>query len=571
MTADPIQQNDDIASLIHNNDLAGLETACSGLLRDDSDNIGALEILTAVYLDTNRPAKAEQTARHRIVLNNHSATAHRDLGNALLSQVRTKEAKRSFEEAIKKDPLLAGAHFGLGRAHTAQGDLQAAISEFDQALTIDPDHAAAQIALANALTKQGQTFLALTTLQQLTEKRPNLAIVNLWVGNLLQETGQLDIALEKFELAVRDEPTYIDQIARRGVLLHHSSAKVELSDTLFAFYDLGTAPLTFNFVHFLILAEMHRLEMGYARIHIVIVPGTTDGYGGTMSNDSYLLQQGRDWRLSNVIVSGCRLLPSCKGITLCASRQEAHEMQESISRAVFPAGYRCNIPHRGRRATHAFALRSVIQKTAENIPVAYIQASQYARNFVKSWCDARADSRPIVSVTLRDHEYMPDRNSDIESWAKFCRWASDLGFFPVIVPDTESLHRKTAPELNGIAICCEAAINIDVRTALYEQSYISLHTGAGPNALLYHNKNTRYVILKLIVESHSESTAEFFENTNGIKVGQQLPWSKPWQRLAYVDDSFENIRRQFCEVVEILESNNAISNQTAPSNPQASV
>lgn len=71
------------------------------------------------------------------------------------------------------------------------------------------------------------------------------------------------------------------------------------------------------------------------------------------------------------------------------------------------------------------------------------------------------------------------------------------------------------------------------------------------------------LILKLMVESHSESSADFYEKTNGIKAVEQLPWSKPRQRLQYVDDSFKNVRKSFCNFVELLEKDDPVSDEAS--------
>src|SRR5947209_20064825 len=44
-------------------------------------------------------------------------------------------------------------------------------------------------------------------------------------------------------------------------------------DTLYAFYDLGVAPITFDFLWFLVGAELERQRRGLPAIHVVIVPG----------------------------------------------------------------------------------------------------------------------------------------------------------------------------------------------------------------------------------------------------------------------------------------------------------
>ena len=49
------------------------------------------------------------------------------------------------------------------------------------------------------------------------------------------------------------------------------------ADTLYAFYDLGVAPITFDFLWFLVGAELERERRGLSAVHAVIVPGPLSG------------------------------------------------------------------------------------------------------------------------------------------------------------------------------------------------------------------------------------------------------------------------------------------------------
>ena len=49
--------------------------------------------------------------------------------------------------------------------------------------------------------------------------------------------------------------------------------------TLTCFYDLGVGPVSYDFVVFLIKAEIERRRLGAKRMHVVIVP-MPGGMGG---------------------------------------------------------------------------------------------------------------------------------------------------------------------------------------------------------------------------------------------------------------------------------------------------
>ena len=47
--------------------------------------------------------------------------------------------------------------------------------------------------------------------------------------------------------------------------------------TLFAFYDLQVSPITFDFLWFLVGADLERRRRGLDAVHVVIVPGRAAG------------------------------------------------------------------------------------------------------------------------------------------------------------------------------------------------------------------------------------------------------------------------------------------------------
>src|SRR5215469_13775939 len=88
-------------------------------------------------------------------------------------------------------------------------------------------------------------------------------------------------------------------------------------DTLYAFYDLGVAPITFDFLWFLVGAELERQRRGLQTIHAVIVPGPYQGLRKEPPDlESNLDPSARRTRIGTMLVPACAFLPSLGGVTV---------------------------------------------------------------------------------------------------------------------------------------------------------------------------------------------------------------------------------------------------------------
>jgi hypothetical protein len=109
-------------------------------------------------------------------------------------------------------------------------------------------------------------------------------------------------------------------------------------EILFAFYDLKVAPVTFDFLWFLAAADLERRRRGLNSVHVVIVPGPHNGVRQEAEDYNAIVDaQTRQARIYNILVQACRVLPSCSGLTLPGSRQEAAFLRSVVARHVLPA------------------------------------------------------------------------------------------------------------------------------------------------------------------------------------------------------------------------------------------
>ena len=75
-----------------------------------------------------------------------------------------------------------------------------------------------------------------------------------------------------------------------------------------------------------------------------------------------------------------------------------------------------------------------------------LRAPADAMQAVERWLAPRLGQRRLLTITLRQHAYLPDRNSNIDAWSGFGRTAAAAGYFPVVIPDTEQVAPLPRPK-----------------------------------------------------------------------------------------------------------------------------
>ena len=308
-------------------------------------------------------------------------------------------------------------------------------------------------------------------------------------------------------------------------------------DILYSFYDLAVSPVTFNIIAFLILAEIWRKKIGCRSIHVVIVLGLKSGF----REDSFDPGYDTDnmwWRLKNILVPCCWMMPSCEDVTVFNSRKKAMTFQDKMTKNVFPRKY--TVKHPIARYMDKYPVKEALRGT--KIPS--LQPTPQALKFARDWIDNNANDRKIISITLRESLYDKDRNSSLRDWSKFVQSLDTEIYCPVVIRDTEASLKSLPPELENLLIFREAPWNIDLRLAFYELCYLNLFVSNGPGHLLFYDKNVSYIFIK-VLSPLSGYTEDLFYRQIGLKSGSQTPWATPFQQMVWKDDKAETILEEF--------------------------
>ena len=371
------------------------------------------------------------------------------------------------------------------------------------------------------------------------------------IGQKLREKGCVWCASRLLQLCWQGMQSRLDRLTRpirvtlwRGFDNFWNTRHRNLQGSiLYAFYDLQRSPTNFNFVEFLVLAELERQKADCDSLHVVIVPGPADGFRAR--REHYDIESKR-WRLQNILVPSCALIPSCRGVTVCTSREEAHAFEVTLVKHVFPKAYTVRFPQ------YCCGLSRITEALSQGAVLPSIQPSSQALRFAKNWIEVHAAGRKVITITLREASYEQCRNSNLEDWGMFARRLDPTVYCPVVLRDTEVALNSLPSSLEGLLIFPEAVWNIELRAALYELSYLNMLGPTGPGTLCCLNQRVRYLQFKLITpECYTES---YYHEVCGLKKGDQLQPTNPFQKWVWEDDRLDVIEAAFREMCERIES-----------------
>lgn len=182
-----------------------------------------------------------------------------------------------------------------------------------------------------------------------------------------------------------------------------------------------------------------------------------------------------------------------------------------------------------------------------------------ALDYVEAWFAHYIGSRKLITITLREHPHIPDRNSDVAAWKAFINELDHERYCCVILRDTcKALYSS---EFSDASIEFPiGSFNLEMRLAIYERSYLSLITNNGPGAYLYSCKTVPYLYYKPIFTS-SGGYSNIESMVEKYKVFPGMNWKDAQLEQVFVweNDRSDTIKRSFIQLVKRMEGDCALS------------
>lgn len=272
-----------------------------------------------------------------------------------------------------------------------------------------------------------------------------------------------------------------------------------------AVYDLAHCPASFDVGSFLMDVERERIARGEDDIELDVLPGPQGGFrGDNLSLWPHSIAE-RQRLLDNVVVPMCLMLPSVRDGVLVRS-----DRPESL-RGVFGHGaYSMHF----RKFVEAYAKGIRPLRPAGTIPV----------------------SGTLITITLREGEHWPERNSNLLEWTIAASWLRERGHRVVFVRDTCNAdvplpHNDAVPE---------ASKELHTRGALYRAAACNFFVNNGP-AWLAMACDAPVLMLKPTCEELGGCYGSQWFKACGVEPGSQFPNAPAHQRIVWEEDTAENI------------------------------
>lgn len=300
-------------------------------------------------------------------------------------------------------------------------------------------------------------------------------------------------------------------VAGDGLLPYIARLMTNPPDEDAATYDLARAPASWDFTTWLINAEMDKRRRGISKpLRVSIIPGPR---GGFRDDNLPVDTAGRQQLLDNVIRQSLALIGAVEDPTA--------------------NGYQ-----------HGYLARSISDAARKGEQVPRFKAPTRSLGQVAFWLiEHGIRQNEYITITLREAEHWPHRNSNVEAWLAF---AATCGAPVVFVRDTAKAD-DPFPALT----CPAASKDLHTRAALYELARCNFFVGNGP-AMLGMYGTAPYLMLKPICPDFSAGTPEWWAENIGIPEGTQPPWATPKQRIVWADDTLKNIRKAWAKIKETI-------------------
>lgn len=323
--------------------------------------------------------------------------------------------------------------------------------------------------------------------------------------------------------------------------------------SLYAIYDLGRSPITFDVMNFFAFAHIWALRSGFAGYHVVFVLGDGVGFREQTPKDKALDRDEKMWRVRHVLLPHAAIGKNCVGVSFVERRVELARLMKSLHpQQVFPPNYKVEAPN------HAFMLHQLfsLKPTLDELDV--FHAPPAALRKVDEWLAQRAPGgRPVV-FTLRTSKTEATRNSRIDEWLAAAREVQARGYDPVIVPDTDLVTGGLDTTLFGdLPVFAIGAIDLELRVALFRRAYVNFADNGGPAFLNYFMADSRLLCFLPVDKLPSvvaQGGVQRMAQLLAVEVNGDFPHATPLCRFVWRADRQEAIIDEFEKATALLDN-----------------
>jgi len=165
----------------------------------------------------------EQIQKYQSEYYNSLGTAQRRLGKTTL-------ALKSYESALKSNPLSGSVYANLASLNSQKGNKAKALEYISKGLTVDAENPEFYLTRSKIYDSQGKKDLALNDLKQILTFAPDNIFAKTGMANLKKNNGDLNGALQDYNQLISEKPESLLYNGRADVYYKMKKPKEALSD-----------------------------------------------------------------------------------------------------------------------------------------------------------------------------------------------------------------------------------------------------------------------------------------------------------------------------------------------------
>ena len=182
------------------------EALCSQVLRDEPENLDALQLLAVGKFLAARHEEALEVVEKALALNSGGVEFHVLAGHSLRALGRIDEAARHYAQASESNPNIAEIRVMLGWSQRALGRLDDAMAQYRAALDLKPGLAEAHNNMGVLYHDRGELDPAIACYRAAIAAQPNHIDARRNLAAALRAQGRIEEGLDEFEAIRRIKP-----------------------------------------------------------------------------------------------------------------------------------------------------------------------------------------------------------------------------------------------------------------------------------------------------------------------------------------------------------------------------
>lgn len=295
-------------------------------------------------------------------------------------------------------------------------------------------------------------------------------------------------------------------------------------------YDLRISPPTYDFLTFLVKSKLEAENRKLRSLTVIICPGDKHGF---RDNIDFFSLDEMNYRVTHLLFPLVKLVDPTASLHYCNDRLEARRLF-NIATHVFPEQHNFLRPV----ARHYFY--EFFDYIDSGVEHRKITSSLFYQNKVFQWFDNNNINRDkVITITLRESTAHANRNSVLSEWEKVATAFSNSGYCVVIIRDTAQALITLG--WRNVAEFSAAAIDVELRTALYETSIINLGVCNGPAMICALSAKCRYLLFGMYEKSCTSNTYEHLERVGISKGENRIRGASNKQYISWLSETSENI------------------------------